>query len=151
MPLIRTLPACGSCSPAAKSKRGKDAGSVRSRRLRARLRTPPGAALQRPGECETRAGRVRSREHVQILLALPVRDGREELLPLVPLVVHVHIVEAARHRTADDFVVLERVERLAEVGRHPRDLATLREHVVDVSLLRRTGIELALDAVETGL
>src|SRR6266702_6722518 len=44
------------CSAAAKTKSGKDAGSVRSRRLRARLRTPPGAGLQRPAEC---AGRGR--------------------------------------------------------------------------------------------
>src|SRR5882672_6367922 len=36
-----------SCSLAAKSKPGKDAGSARSRRLRARLRTRHGAALQR--------------------------------------------------------------------------------------------------------
>src|SRR5439155_22693638 len=35
-------------SPAAKSKRRKDAGSARSRRLRARLRTQRGAALQGP-------------------------------------------------------------------------------------------------------
>src|SRR3954462_4051311 len=42
-------------SPAAKTKRRKDAGSVRSRRLRARLRTPRGAGLQPPGECEMRA------------------------------------------------------------------------------------------------
>src|SRR4051795_468553 len=35
-----------SCSRAAKSEPGKDAGSVRSRRLRARLRTPRGDALQ---------------------------------------------------------------------------------------------------------
>src|SRR5204862_102090 len=33
----------------AKSKPGKDAGRARSRRLRARLRTQPGAALQPPG------------------------------------------------------------------------------------------------------
>src|SRR6266498_3849845 len=44
------------CSAAAKTKPGKDAGSVRSRRLRARPRTPPGAGLQRPAEC---AGRGR--------------------------------------------------------------------------------------------
>src|SRR5688572_26914484 len=41
-----------SCSPTAKRKPRKDAGSVRSRRLRARLRTPRGAALQPLGECE---------------------------------------------------------------------------------------------------
>src|SRR5262249_55010296 len=44
----------GSCPPAAKSRSGKDAGSVRSWRLRARLRTRPDRALQRPGGCETR-------------------------------------------------------------------------------------------------
>src|SRR5438105_4154707 len=42
------------CSAAAKSKPEKDAGSVRSRRLRARLRTPSGAALQRPAVCAGR-------------------------------------------------------------------------------------------------
>src|ERR671924_608486 len=44
----------GSCLTAAKSRSGKDAGSVRSRRLRTRLRTRPERALQRPGKCETR-------------------------------------------------------------------------------------------------
>src|SRR5437870_1946065 len=91
-----------------------------------------------------------SREDVQVLLALPVRHGGEELLPLVPLVVHVDIVETAGQRAADDLVRLERVERLAEVRRHAWDLAAFGEHVVDVALLRRTGIELALDAVEAG-
>src|SRR5712691_3285372 len=42
------------CSPAAKSRPRKDAGSARSRRLRARLRTRRGRALQRPGECAGR-------------------------------------------------------------------------------------------------
>src|SRR5512133_1484339 len=46
--------AWASCSSAAKSRSGKDAGSARSRRLRARLRTPPERALQRPGECDAR-------------------------------------------------------------------------------------------------
>src|SRR5712691_3282371 len=41
-----------SCSPAAKRPARKDAGSARSRRLRARLRTRRAGALQRPGECE---------------------------------------------------------------------------------------------------
>src|SRR5690348_702873 len=41
-----------SCSPAAKTKRRKDAGSARSRRLRGRLKTRRGAGLQRTGECE---------------------------------------------------------------------------------------------------
>src|SRR6187551_966901 len=41
-----------SCSPAAKRRSRKDAGSARSRRLRARLRTRRERTLQRPGECE---------------------------------------------------------------------------------------------------
>src|SRR6266540_764795 len=53
---ITGVPPCRSCSLAAKSKPGKDAGSARSRRLRARLRTPPGAALQRAREREMRGG-----------------------------------------------------------------------------------------------
>src|SRR6184192_3858049 len=43
---------CSSCTPAVKSRARKDAGSGRSRRLRARLRTRREGALQRPGECE---------------------------------------------------------------------------------------------------
>src|SRR6266508_6125229 len=41
-------------APVATSAPGQAAGRVRSRRLRARRRTPPGAALQRPGESEMR-------------------------------------------------------------------------------------------------
>src|SRR5438128_12607416 len=51
---ISDLPLSRSCSPAAKTKRGKDAGRVRSRRLRTQLRTRPRAGLQRAGECEMR-------------------------------------------------------------------------------------------------
>src|SRR4051794_1985431 len=43
---------CRSCSRAAKSEHREDAGSVRSRTLRARVRTPRGDALQRVRECE---------------------------------------------------------------------------------------------------
>src|SRR2546421_12589307 len=93
----------------------------------------------------------RSRQDVQVLLALPVRDGGEELLPLVTLVVHVDIVETAGHRAAHDLVGLERLERLAEVRRHARYLATLVEDVVDVPLLRGAWVELALDPVEPTL
>src|SRR5205809_2148867 len=41
-----------SCFLAAKTKRRKDAGSVRSRRLGARLRTPRAAGLQPARKCE---------------------------------------------------------------------------------------------------
>src|SRR5436305_612074 len=53
---ITGVPPSRSCSLAAKSKPCKDAGSARSRRLRARLRTPQGAALQRARECEMGGG-----------------------------------------------------------------------------------------------
>src|SRR5947209_13423121 len=89
-----------------------------------------------------------SRQDVQVLLALPVRDGGEELLPLVTLVMHVDIVEAAGHRAAHDLVGFERLERLAEMRRHPWDLPALVQNVVDVALLGRARIELALDPVE---
>src|SRR2546421_4096976 len=92
-----------------------------------------------------------SRQDVQVLLALPVRDGGEELLPLVTLVVHVDIVEAAWHRTADDLVGLECLERLTQMRRDARDLTALVQHVVDVPLLGRARVELALDSVEPAL
>src|SRR3989440_4547489 len=53
---ITGVPPSRSCSLAAKSKPCKDAGSARSRRLRARLRTRQGAALQRARECEMGGG-----------------------------------------------------------------------------------------------
>src|SRR4051794_16279697 len=53
---ITGVPSSRSCSLAAKSKPCKDAGSARSRRLRARLRTRQGAALQRARECEMEGG-----------------------------------------------------------------------------------------------
>src|SRR6476620_2573798 len=53
---ITGVPPSRSCSLAAKSKPCKDAGSGRSRRLRARLRTRQGAALQRARECEMGGG-----------------------------------------------------------------------------------------------
>src|SRR5438132_1431856 len=53
---ITGVPPSRSCSLAAKSKPCKDAGSARSRRLRARLKTRQGAALQRARECEMGGG-----------------------------------------------------------------------------------------------
>src|SRR5919204_1303638 len=88
------------------------------------------------------------RQHVEIALPLPVGHGREEALPLVALVVHEHVVEGPRKPALHDLVLLQRVERLAEVSGDARNLAALGEHVVDVPLLRRPRIELSLDAVE---
>src|SRR5689334_9086668 len=89
-----------------------------------------------------------SGEDVQVALPLPVRDGGQVALPLVPLVVHVDIVETPRKGAPHDVVLLERRERLAEVVGHTRDLYALGEHVVDVPLLWRPWVELPLDAVE---
>src|SRR6266511_3864104 len=58
-----------SCSAAAKTKSGKDAGSGRSRRLRARPRTPPDAGLQRPAECAGRGRGPHSRLRRRLLAA----------------------------------------------------------------------------------
>src|SRR6266851_5425363 len=55
-----------SCSPAAKRPSRKDAGSARSRRLRARLRTPRDGALQRPGECEAGGSGPSLPEHLSV-------------------------------------------------------------------------------------
>src|SRR3954469_6915211 len=92
-----------------------------------------------------------SGENVQVALSFPIRDGSEEPLPLVALVVHVDVVETARQRAPHDLVLLEGLERLAEMARDARNLAALAQDVVDVALLRRAWVELALDAVEPGL
>src|SRR5436853_7613434 len=72
-----------SCAPAAKRPRRKDAGSVRSRRLRARLRTRRGGALQRPCACGT--GRSEPRSSDQALVLLDVERLQELLQRLVEL------------------------------------------------------------------
>src|SRR5262245_58301526 len=66
---IRALRSCRSWSLAAKREPGKDAGSVRSQRLRARPRTPHGDALQRAGGREVREWRAASRGDLLSLLA----------------------------------------------------------------------------------
>src|ERR671938_1621590 len=76
-------------------------------------------------------------QHLQVLLALPVGDGREVALPLVALVVLEDLVEAARQRAADDLVLLERHERGAEAVGDLLDLRALLQEVVRVALLRR--------------
>src|SRR3954471_19598069 len=92
-----------------------------------------------------------SGENVQVALSFPIRDGSEEPLPLVALVVHVDVVETARQRTPHDLVLLECLERLAEMAGNTRNLPALVQDVVDVALLRRARIQLPLDAVEPGL
>src|SRR5512134_2704499 len=77
-----------SCSRTAKSERRKDAESVRSRRLRARPRTPRGDALQPSRECE-----MGGRRSPSGLGLLPAADGLLRALAgarvrLRPLPVH---------------------------------------------------------------
>src|SRR3954468_2754511 len=90
------------------------------------------------------------RQHLQVLLALPVGDGREVALPLVALVVLEDLVEAARQRAADDVVLLERLEGGAEAVGHLLDLLAFLEQVVGVALLRRARVDLAPHAVKAG-
>src|SRR5438045_4630504 len=76
----------GSCSPGAKSRSGKDAGSFRSQRLRARLRTPPERALQPLGGRETRGRGPKSTLDLRLPVAGVAAEhpGRRELPELVP-------------------------------------------------------------------
>src|SRR4051794_35439014 len=88
------------------------------------------------------------RQHLQVLLALPVGDRGEVALPLVALVVLEDLVEAARQRAADDLVLLELHEGGAEAVGDLLDLLALLEQVVRVALLRRARVDLAPHAVE---
>src|SRR5947208_14338342 len=76
---ITGVPPSRSCSLAAKSKPCKDAGSGRSRRLRSRLRTPQGAALQWIRECEM-GGRGPSLSRGAVLAAAQVEAVRRQRL-----------------------------------------------------------------------
>src|ERR687897_2782915 len=96
-------------------------------------------------------GQRRSRQHLEVLLTLPVGDRRQVTLPLVALVVLEHVVEAAGHGAADQLVPLERLERRPQALRDALQLDAFLEEVVGVSLLRRAGIDLALKAVQAGL
>ena len=59
-----------------------------------------------------------SGEHLQVLLALPIGDRRQVALPLVALVVHEHVVEPSRHRSADDLIKSAMPGRLYHVFKH---------------------------------
>src|ERR671910_3047033 len=84
-------------------------------------------------------GQRRSRQHLEVLLTLPVGDRRQVTLPLVALVVLEHVVEAAGHGAADQLVPLERLERRPQALRDALQLDAFLEEVVGVSLLRRPG------------
>src|SRR3954454_893118 len=74
------------------------------------------------------------REHLQVLVALPVGHGGEVALPFVALVVVEDLVEPAGQRASHHFVLRKLVERGAEaVGPAlERCVTVLREEVVGV-------------------
>src|SRR5215217_6039110 len=104
----------------------------------------------------TRAG---SREHLEVLVALPVRDSGQVALPLVALVVLEHVVEATGHSRLDEVVGLERFEGRAERVGHALELLArlaavlglLGKDVVRVARLWLARIDLVADAVEPGI
>src|SRR4051794_770780 len=85
------------------------------------------------------------RKDVEILVHVPVGDGRAEALPLVALVVHEDGVHLARQCLLDDLVLLERIEGVSEGHRYLLDLLAGLHGSVDVSLLRLARVELPLD------
>src|SRR2546429_199301 len=93
----------------------------------------------------------RSRKHLEVLVALPVGDRGEVALPLVALVPVEHLVQAAWHGRLDHVVRGECLQGGAEALGHPLDLDALLEQVIRVALLGLARIELAADAVESGL
>src|SRR5215217_8283021 len=96
-----------------------------------------------PPPRRVRAPRDSSREHLQILVALPVGHGRQVALPLIALVVLEHVVKAARHGALDQAVCVERLEGGAEGIGHALELLAglaavlglLGENVVGVAAL----------------
>src|SRR5215207_674992 len=103
--------------------------------------------------------RLGSRQHLEVLVALPVGHGRQVALPLVALVVLEHVVEPARHGALDQLVRFERLECRAERVRHALQLLAglaavlclLGEDVVGVARLRLARIDLVADAVQAGI
>src|SRR5947209_2742388 len=145
-----------SCSLPAKSKQRKDAGSARSRRLRARLRTQRCAALQPRSECEVRgegpallcglqhlgeAPVLRLRQRPRLDDADDVADVR-----LVLRVVRLELQAAPNHLLVAP-VRLDRVDldddRLVHRVGHDDTAAFLTAAAVDLGL-RQTGDRLAL-------
>src|ERR671922_1070925 len=60
----------------------------------------------------------RSWQHLQVLVALPVRDRGQIALPLVALVVVEHLPQAARQRAPHNLVTLQLHQRGAEAVGH---------------------------------
>src|ERR1700734_3547970 len=54
------------------------------------------------------------RQYVEVFLDVPIGDGPDEALPLVPLVVHEYLVHVARKGLTNDGVRLESVEGLPQ-------------------------------------
>src|SRR3981081_2243757 len=86
------------------------------------------------------------REDLQVLVALPVGDGRQVALPLVTLVVVEDLVEAPRERALGHLCPGEGIERGAVAVRHLLDVRALLQQLIGVALLRRAGGEPATKA-----
>src|SRR3954470_3140957 len=128
---------CRSCSPAAKTKHREDAGSVRSRRLRTRLRTRRGAGLQRPGGRELCGERSASRASLRAVLGAPlaaVADAGRVEAAANHLVAKARQVADASAANQDDRVLLEVVPFTRNVG---TDLHAVRQpHAGDLAQRR---------------
>src|SRR5437588_7549309 len=99
----------------------------------------------------TPAAAAGSRQHLEVLVALPVSDRRQVALPLVALVPVEHLVKPTGYRALDHLILRQGLERVAEAVWHLLDLDPLLQQLVGVALLRRPWIELTPHAVEARL
>src|SRR5687767_8528687 len=87
-----------------------------------------------PCSCRLPIADCRSWQTIQVHLQVPLRRRVEEALPFVALVLVVEAVHLAGQRRADDLVVLQRFQRVAEGHRQLFDLLAGFHGLVDVAL-----------------
>src|SRR6185312_2118193 len=88
-----------------------------------------------------------SGQAVEIHLKVPLGRGVQEALPLVALILIIEAIHLTRQRRADDLVLLERGESIAESHRQLTHLLTRFHGLIDVTLFGRPRIEIALESV----
>src|SRR5262245_49544282 len=89
--------------------------------------------------------------NAEVSVSLPGRDVLDVVEPLLTLGGEEVLVEVLAERLSNEVVLLELVERLAQVARELVDAqvaALAVAHLVDVLVHRRTRIHLLVDAVE---
>src|SRR3990170_4708661 len=91
-----------------------------------------------------------SGQAVEISLEVPFRHRMQEALPLVALIFVVETVHFARHRRANDGVLLKRGKRVAKRHRQLLHLLAGFHGLIDVALLGRTRIEIVLQPIVHG-